>query len=120
MRIFKIFRRIISAEMQNIAYDQYLPIVLGDSGMREYDLYLGNEYTAYNPTTDPSIFNSFATAAYRFGHSMVAGLVRLIANNNQEIGRFEIKDEYFRSTQMTQSNGQGYDWILRGLMTSNR
>ena len=63
--------------MQNIVYGQYLPEVIGEASMDKYRL--GIERTSdYNPDADPSITNAFATAAYRFGHTMIASMVKLI------------------------------------------
>jgi len=50
---------------------------------------------------------------------MISGIVRLIASNNNQVGSYNIRDHYFQSGQITQANGQGYDLILRGLMTQN-
>ena len=69
--------RIVIAEMQNIVYGQYLPNILGPETVKQYNLGI-DQASAYNPDTDPSITNAFATAAYRFGHSMIRNIVKLI------------------------------------------
>ena len=69
--------RIVIAEMQNIVYGQYLPTILGPETMRQYDLSI-DQASTYDPETDPSITNAFATAAFRFGHSMIRNIVQLI------------------------------------------
>jgi peroxidase len=117
--IYQEARRIVGAELQQVTYNEYLPIVLGSNAMSRFNLNLGNQYTTYNPNLDPTIINSFATAAYRFGHSLVNGVQRLVSVPSQSVGSFQIRDNYFQSGQITQSNGQGYDWILGGLMTQN-
>ena len=63
--------------MQNIVYGQYLPNILGPETMRQYNLTIDQDST-YDPETDPSITNAFATAAYRFGHSMIRNMVKMI------------------------------------------
>ena len=63
--------------MQNIVYGQYLPEVLGNAKMDDYRLGI-DQSSNYSPDTDPSITNAFATAAYRFGHTMIASMVKLI------------------------------------------
>ena len=73
--------RIVIAEMQNIVYGQYLPEVLGENTMELYNLGIG-EQSHYSPDTDPSITNSFATAAFRFGHSMIRSWVKIIDISN--------------------------------------
>ena len=64
--------------MQNIAYGEYLPTILGVDYMQKYNLVVAEE-TSYDTTVDASIFNSFATSAFRFGHSMVNGMFKLIS-----------------------------------------
>ena len=63
--------------MQNIVYGQYLPEVLGNTKTDDYRLGI-DQSSNYSPDTDPSITNAFATAAYRFGHTMIASMVKLI------------------------------------------
>lgn len=35
-----------------------------------YDSVIGN-YTGYDPKTDPTLANEFASGAFRFGHGMI-------------------------------------------------
>ena len=61
-------RRLVIAEIQNIVYSEYLPLVLGRATVKRVniDLDSGSEY---NGKLDPSIMNEFATAAMRCRHS---------------------------------------------------
>ena len=69
--------RIVIAQMQNIVYGQYLPHILGPETMVKYGLGI-DQASTYHPDMDPSITNAFATAAFRFGHSMIRNVVKMI------------------------------------------
>ena len=69
-------RRIVIGEMQNIVYGEYLPTILGKKYMDKYGL-LVTETSSYDPKVEPNIFNEFASAAFRFGHSMINSLFML-------------------------------------------
>ena len=79
--LFQEVRKIVIAEMQKIVYSDYLPIVLGPAYNPEEVLVQGD---TYDENADPSIANSFATAAYRFGHSMVQGNIKLFDSHLKE------------------------------------
>lgn len=72
-RLYHETRKIISAVIQHITYREYLPVLLGKDVMTMFELDLLEDgfYRNYRPNLNPAIANSFATAAYRFGHSMV-------------------------------------------------
>ena len=56
---------------QHITYNEFLPIILGPTNMAAMKLIPGIERLNYDSSLDASISNAFATAAQRFGHSMV-------------------------------------------------
>ena len=66
-------RKIVGAELQNIVYEEFLPLILGEDAMNTFNLKL-SDATVYNPDQDPSIMNEFATVAYRFGHTLIADI----------------------------------------------
>ena len=72
--IYQIARKVLGAQMQNIVYNEFLPIVLGTKTMDNFQLTLPQEIggeTQYNSSVMATITNEFATVAYRFGHSLI-------------------------------------------------
>ena len=67
-RLFQEGRRIMGAMNQHITYNEFLPRIIGLNAMNLYDLRVRTEgySTDYDPTCNPSIFNEFATAAFRY------------------------------------------------------
>lgn len=72
-KLYQETRKIVYSLVQHITYREFLPIVLGPEVMDLFELRLVRKgfYTQYNSKVNPAIANSFSTAAYRFGHSMV-------------------------------------------------
>ena len=62
---------------QHITYNEWLPVVLGVDFMAELDivpLIYGYSHK-YDNTVNPTIINAFATAAFRFGHTLIQGMM---------------------------------------------
>ena len=76
-RVFQETRRIVIAEYQHIIYQEWLPIILGPTYMTKFGMWpLSIGYSkAYLDSFDPRVTNEFATAAFRFGHSLVHGKI---------------------------------------------
>ncbi|ESO90361.1 hypothetical protein LOTGIDRAFT_123446, partial [Lottia gigantea] len=68
-QIFQESKKIVSAVLQHITYTEYLPEVLGLEGWQRYNLH-DVDYN-YDSSINPGIFQAFATAAFRFGHSTI-------------------------------------------------
>merc|ERR1711997_1027026 len=79
--LFQQARRLVIAEIQNIVYGEYLPLILGRKMAEDYEM-IPRRSTTYDSKVDPSIINSFATAAYRFGHSMIQGTSIMMSTIN--------------------------------------
>ena len=62
-KIYQEARKIVGAQIQHITYKEYLPKILGNNALPPY--------TGYKTNVDATIANVFATAAFRFGHSLV-------------------------------------------------
>lgn len=98
-------RRIVTAEMQAVTYNEFLPLLLGDGTLSEYD--------GYDANANPSIGSAFATAAYRFGHSMISPTLLRLDENGGEIaeGNLALRDAFFKPENVAEA---GIDPILRG------
>ncbi|XP_063915826.1 chorion peroxidase-like isoform X2 [Zophobas morio] len=72
-KVYQETRRIVIALFQHITYREFLPIVLGQEVMELFGLTLERKgyYSGFDKRVNPAIANSFGTAAFRFGHSLV-------------------------------------------------
>ena len=114
-RLYQECRRIVGALVQKITYEDYLPKVLG---YKNYDFFIG-PYKGYNPKVDPSVPNSFATAAYRYGHSLIRPQFDRLDVNFRPlpIGPLNLVNAFFNPDQFRISLGT--DPIVRGWVSVN-
>ena len=114
-QIFQVARRLVGAEQQIITYEEYLPAVLG------YDLPPDPDDAVYDGVdtdgdgiVDASVTNSFAHAAFRFGHSEINETTLLVNNFNQIVGRLSIRDAFF-NPDFLKNNPDNVGRMLKGL-----
>ncbi|XP_019616874.1 PREDICTED: peroxidasin-like [Branchiostoma belcheri] len=118
-RVFFETRKIVGALMQKITYGEDLPHVLGPAAMTKFHLTLGKSgfFSGYDASVNPTISNVFATAAYRFGHSLVnERQLRLTPDFNQGSKcPIQIAFAFFNPSHVLNNDLGGPDSILRGL-----
>lgn len=105
-QVFVRARKRVIGMMQAITYNEFLPALLGDGAL--------NEYRGYQPDKFPNISNTFSTAAYRFGHTMLPPeLLRLDEGWSEiEEGHIALRDAFFNPEEV---KSLGVDPYLRGL-----
>ena len=101
-------RAIVTAEIANITYSEFLPNLVGKNALTPYD--------GYDPNVDPHLTLEFVAAAFRFGHSIVSGETEGLAENGEVIAGSEedLKDVFFQPAANFIDNG-GADGQLRHL-----
>ena len=111
-RLYQEGRKIVGALMQVITYKEFLPLLLGESG---FNIFIG-DYPGYSSDVNASIPNAFATAAFRFGHSLINPTFARLDNENKplSIGPLGLREAFFNPSQYYISGGT--DPLLRGLL----
>ncbi|KAK7102282.1 chorion peroxidase-like [Littorina saxatilis] len=94
--IFQLTRKILIAIIQNIHYNEWLPIIIGRRTMREFGIQTGSR-SQYVASVDPRITNAFSTAAFRFGHSLIPRQFVIGGRNRPLRELFNRPDELFNN-----------------------
>ena len=104
-QIYQKARSKVMGLLQHITYNEFLPAVLGDDIL--------SDYKGYDSNVNPGIFNEFAAAAYRFGHSMISDTVALREHDGSvsQGGDIHLRDAFFNIQVLQQT---GIDTVLRG------
>ena len=104
--VYQQAKAIVTAELQAITYNEFLPALLGEDAL--------SDYNGYDETVDPGINNEFSGAAYRFGHSMLSTeLLRLNDDGTEaDEGNISLQDAFFSPDELTEN---GIDSILAGV-----
>ena len=103
--IYESARKVVGAEIQFITYNEYLPLLLGDS--------LLEDYSGYNRNVNPTISLEFANVSFRLGHSQLSNKIQRVNPNGNSNG-IALKDAFF-DPQKIKNNG--VDSLLVGLPT---
>ena len=108
--IYQEARKIVGAQMQHITFNEWLPKILGPEGMKRV-----GKYDGYNPNIEPSIFNAFATAAFRFGHNLIQPIMSRLNSSFQEAqhGSLPLHKAFFSPYRLVEEGGT--DPLIRGL-----
>ena len=107
-------RKIVGAMFQHITFTHWLPKILGTQGME-----MLGEYKQYDPTVESTIINSFATAAFRFGHGLINPVISRFNASMQPIreGNLPLHKAFFAPFRLIEEGG--IDPIMRGLYGSS-
>lgn len=109
-------RHIVAAIVQHVTYTEFLPMLLGKETVQKYDLMPESEvwsshvwvshtvawsgsslsnlwsfvqgyWNGYDPDADATVPSAFATAAFRFGHSLLPSVLERWSPNHVRIGQ---------------------------------
>lgn len=114
-QLYQAARQLVIAEIQSITFNEFLPALLGRQAVKPYQ--------GYRSSVNPSITNEFATAAYRFGHSLLdSELGRLNNDGSEAAPPLSLAESFFNSGVFdpTKANRVGdIDPFLKAAATGN-
>ena len=112
-RLYHAARALNEAEYQKVIYDEYLPKLIGDGRLADYN--------GYNPETDNRIINEWTTVAFRFGHDQSSSGQILISEDGQvTFIPLEVSSLIANNGQNIDTDQQLGDWIRGQLSQSSQ
>ncbi|CAG2251263.1 PXDN [Mytilus edulis] len=126
-KVFDETRKIMGAIIQHVTYNEWLPIVIGDQHMDQYNLKSSERghVSSYDSNLDPSIRNSFAAAALRYAHSLIMPTQAYLDRTYRNEESFSLETQQLNPHMVVQENGRRLEDLVRWTtykpcMTSDR
>lgn len=93
-KVFQETRHIVAAQVQFITMNEWLPLIIGDELMHRYNLSVTKEgyWDGYDPNVHMSPSQGFTTAAFRFGHTFIQGMVRRYNKYHEFMGEDPLRN----------------------------
>uniref|UniRef100_A0A7M5V0Z6 Uncharacterized protein n=1 Tax=Clytia hemisphaerica TaxID=252671 RepID=A0A7M5V0Z6_9CNID len=102
-KLYQEARKIVIAEWQHVVFNEWVPRIV-DLG----------RYRRYNSKLNPSIINAFATAAFRFGHSLAPNAWSQLDNNfDKKFEKISLRESFFNIQSINQ---RGIEPTMFGLV----
>ncbi|XP_045592715.2 chorion peroxidase [Procambarus clarkii] len=118
-KLYQEARAINIAQYQHSVYSQYLPAVIGYPTATRLQLLpqLDGYYLGYDEERNPEVYNSFSTAAFRFGHSSISDTLPLLDDHYHLVSSIPLVDT-FQNTSLLLTAGV-WESVVRGMLGYN-
>lgn len=103
-KLYQVARKINEAQFQFIVLNEYYPAMAGRRLRR---------YKGYNANVNPSIIDTFSTAAFRVGHTMVGNKLTMYNTKGAEMPSVPFEKMFFRKAN---EFNVGVEPFLRGML----
>ncbi|KAK0393430.1 hypothetical protein QR680_000209 [Steinernema hermaphroditum] len=118
-KIYLETRRVIGAMLQHIIFNEYVPKLVGNEFATKYGLnpQKTGYFTGYDHNCDASISHPFATAAFRFGHTLIRRFFpRLNTFYRNHTNPVDLVDHFNNVQPVYDRERGGIDSLLLGLL----
>lgn len=107
--LYQTARKMVIAQVQHITYDHWLPLIIGQKFVYKMGI------SKYLETADPSVSNSFATAAFRFLKSLMKSNISLLEEDRSTNATINIL-KYFNDPSILERPDY-LDSLIRSMAT---